>query len=114
LGSDGLGRVSLKKKIQVTSPGRVEHSVFFGSRVILGRAGSGFRFLLTQVILDFGSFRFGSGWVSGPLISDNLRFRVVSGRVGPDQILFLSCFISGRVRLTCSIIFHDTKISFPA
>jgi hypothetical protein len=98
-GSDGSERVSLTKKISGhgsirSGSGRVSDwtlSVFFESRIILGRAGSSFRFLLTQVISNFGSFEFRSGRVSGHLILDNLGFRVEPGRV------FLSCFISGRV-----------------
>jgi hypothetical protein len=93
--SGGSDRVSLTKKILGHGLGlgrvefRVEHYRFF-----LG-LGSSFEFLLTQVISNFGSFGFGSGRVSGHLISDNLRFRVISGWVKSN--FELSRVGSGRI-----------------
>jgi hypothetical protein len=54
---------------------------FFGFRVILGRSGSGFGFLVAQVISSFELVGFGSGRVSGHLISGSLGFRIGSGLV---------------------------------
>jgi hypothetical protein len=51
-----------------------------GSSRVSGRSGSdqvGFQVVCSQVVLGFGSFRFGSGWFSDCLISSHLEFRIV-------------------------------------
>jgi hypothetical protein len=58
---------------------------------VSGHFGSGFGFLVTQVISGFGSF--GSGYKSF-----DIRFQVISGRTGPDRILF------------CDILCHTSEI----
>jgi hypothetical protein len=59
---------------------------------ILTHFGSGFDFLVAQVILGFGSFGSGSGQVSGHLISSSLSgfelFRFGSGRIGFFFVMF--------------------------
>jgi hypothetical protein len=66
----------------------IEHyRVFLSFRSF--RAGSGLRFLVAQIISGFGSFKSGSGQISGHLISGSLGFWVISGQAGPGRVLFL-------------------------
>jgi hypothetical protein len=85
-GSGRSGRVSLIKKIIELRvwfrstrfrSGRILDrtlSSFLGFQVILSRAWTSFRSLLIQVTLNFGSFKFRLGRVSGHLILDSLGF----------------------------------------
>jgi hypothetical protein len=70
------------------------------------QAGSGFEFLVAQVISGFRSFESGSGQVSSHLISDSLELWVISGQVGFFFVMFyfglgrISSWVEFRVGLS--------------